>query len=192
GLHRPERDPPGSCTWMRTLRPGRSRRESRKCWPPSTPVRLDCPMTSPSLPSSCPRAACWEDYSSVLQIAAGTRGDQQWRFHANPVSCRCDQFRSSPWLARGPSGPRKRPMADEVRQRLPRSDSRRPDEPDEDRESDDLAGLDERVVEERLNPEVHIEGRGWERPAVSRIQDDGRLVPDPVQQQMGRAAEFRK
>src|SRR2546428_4045537 len=56
---------------MRTLRPGRSQRESRKCWPPSTHVRLDCPMTSPSPPSSCPRAACWEDYSSVLQIAAG-------------------------------------------------------------------------------------------------------------------------
>src|SRR2546428_13328146 len=94
-------------------------------------------------------------------------------------------IRSLPYLAWGPSGPRERPMADEVPQRLPRSDPRRPDEPDEDRESDDLAGLDERVVEERLNPEVHIEGRGGERPAVSRVQDDGRLVSDPVQEQMG-------
>src|SRR5207245_6085563 len=44
----------------------------------------------------------------------GAHGDQQWRFHANSVSCRCDQFRSSPWLAPVPSGPRARPMADEV------------------------------------------------------------------------------
>src|SRR5256712_10483673 len=115
----------------------------------------------------------------------GAHGDQQWRFHATSVSCRCDQFRSLPYLAWGPSGPRGRPMAAEAPQRLPRSDPRRPREPDEDRESDDLAGLDERVVEERLNPEVHIEGRGWERSAVSRIQDDGRVVPDPGQEQKG-------
>src|SRR2546427_4877798 len=170
---------------MRTLRPERSRRESRKCLPPSTRVRLDCPMTSPSPPGSVPRAACWEAYSSVLQISAGTHGDQQWRFHANSVSCRCAQFRSSPYLTRGPSRPRERPMADEVPQRLPRSDPRRPGEPDEDRESDNLAGLDERVVEERLNPEVHVEGRGGGRPALKRGQNDGHRGPDAVEKQRG-------
>src|SRR2546427_1663880 len=138
---------------MRTLRPERSRRESRKCWPPSTRVRLDCPMTSPSPPSSCPRAACWEDYSSVLQISAGTHGDQQWRFHAYSVSCRCAQFRSSPYLTRGPSRPRERPMADEGPPRLPRSDPPRPGEPHADPEAPHLARLDGRVVGGRPHPE---------------------------------------
>src|SRR5436309_9034048 len=112
-------------------------------------------------------------------------GDQEWQYHLNQVICQWDLFRSSSLPAWEPSGPRERPMADEVRERLPRSNPRRPGEPDEDRESDDLAGLDERVVEERLKPEVHVEGRRSERPAVRRIQDDGRLVPDPIQQQMG-------
>src|SRR3989442_14490497 len=76
-------------------------------------------------------------------------------------------------------------MADEVRERLPRPNPRRPREPDEDRETDNLASLDERVVEERLNPEVHVEGCGGERPAVSPVEDDSGLVPDPIQQQMG-------
>src|SRR2546425_5960058 len=93
------------------------------------------------------------------------RGGQEWQFHANPVLCRCDPFRSLSRPAWGPSSGRERPMADEVRERLPRPDPRRPGEPDEDRESDDLAGLDERVVEERLKPEVHVEGCGGERPA---------------------------
>src|SRR2546427_11694979 len=94
-------------------------------------------------------------------------------------------IRSLPYLAWGPSGPRERPMADEVPQRLPRSDPRRPDEPDEDRESDDLAGLDERGVEERLDPEVPGEGRPGERPAGSRGQNHGRVVPKPGPKQMG-------
>src|SRR2546425_6782286 len=76
-------------------------------------------------------------------------------------------------------------MADEVRERLPRPDPRRPREPDEDRESDDLASLDERVVEERLNPEVHVEGCGGGSPAGNRGEDDSGLGPDPIQQQMG-------
>src|SRR3989442_1879809 len=76
-------------------------------------------------------------------------------------------------------------MADEVRERLPRPDPRRPREPDEDRESDDLASLDERVVEERLNPEVHVEGCGGERPTLSRVEGASGLGPDPDQQQKG-------
>src|SRR3989442_4687223 len=76
-------------------------------------------------------------------------------------------------------------MADEVRERLPRPNPRRPREPDEDRETDNLASLDERVVEERLNPEVHVEGCGGGRPTLNRGEGDSGLGSDPIQQQMG-------
>src|SRR2546425_12175878 len=58
----------------------------------------------------------------------GAHGDQQWRFPADSVSCRCDQFRSSPYLARGPSGPRERPIAGASPPRLPPAGAPRPRE----------------------------------------------------------------
>src|SRR5438552_18898739 len=45
-------------------------------------------------------------------------GDQEWQFHLNQVICQWDLFRSLSLPAWDPSGPRERPMADEVRERF--------------------------------------------------------------------------
>src|SRR6266568_5621514 len=82
-----------------------------------------------------------------------------------------------------------RPMAQERAERRPGSDSVGPRERDEDREPEELAGLDVRVVQERLEPDVRAEGRRREGPAERRIPEHAREIPDLVEEQVGRDAE---
>src|SRR6266568_595689 len=82
-----------------------------------------------------------------------------------------------------------RPMAQERAERRPGSDSVGPRERDEDREPEDFPDLDVRVGQERLEPHVRAEGGGGEGPAVRRIPEHLREVPDLVEEQVRRDAE---
>src|SRR5437867_728784 len=86
----------------------------------------------------------------------------------------------SAWCVRTEKGP----VADELPECPPGSDPVGPREPDQDDEPNDLADLDIRVVEQRLEPPVHVEGGHRERPSVRRIPDDGRLIPNQVEQKV--------
>src|SRR5438132_3646767 len=80
-------------------------------------------------------------------------------------------------------------MAYELSQGSPGSQVLPPYEEDEDRGADDLAGLDEWVVEERRNPVCRVLGRRVKAPAVGRIEDDPRHLPDPVHEEVRRNPE---
>src|SRR2546430_15105828 len=62
-------------------------------------------------------------------------------------------------------------------------------EEDEDRGADDLARLDEWVVEERRNPVFRVLGRRVKTPAVGRIEDDPRHLPYSVHEEVRRNPE---
>src|SRR5437660_182088 len=57
------------------------------------------------------------------------------------------------------------------------------------RGADDLARLDEWVVEERRNPVFRVLGRRVKTPAVGRIEDDPGHLPDSIHQEVRRHAE---
>src|SRR5438552_4982903 len=80
-------------------------------------------------------------------------------------------------------------MAYELSQGSPGSQVLPPYEEDEDRGADDLARLDEWVVEERRNPVFRVLGRRVKTPAVGWIKDDPRHLPDSIDQEVRRNAE---
>src|SRR5437016_11781648 len=80
-------------------------------------------------------------------------------------------------------------MAYELSQGSPGSQVLPPYEEDEDRGADDLARLDEWVVEERRNPVFRVLGRRAKTPAVGRIDDDPRHLPDSIDQKVHRSPE---
>src|SRR5437773_4832226 len=81
------------------------------------------------------------------------------------------------------------PMAYELSQGSPGSQALTPREQDEDCDADDLARLHEWVVEERRNPVFRVLGRRVETPAVGRIEDDPRHLPDSIHQEVRRHAK---
>src|SRR5437773_9790436 len=80
-------------------------------------------------------------------------------------------------------------MAYELSQGSPGSQVLPPYEEDENRDADDLARLDEWVVEERRNPEIRVVGRRVKTPAVGRIEDDPGHLPDSIHQEVRRNPE---
>src|SRR6266545_1964451 len=80
-------------------------------------------------------------------------------------------------------------MAQERAECRPGSDSVSPREGEEDREAEELAELDVRVVQERFEPHVRAEGHGRERPTVRGIPEDAWEVPDLVEEEVGRDPE---
>ena len=80
-------------------------------------------------------------------------------------------------------------MPYEFPERRPRSESFPPREDEEDQRAHDLARLHERIMEERLDPAFRVEGRRMEAPAVGRVQDDPRHLPDSIHEEVGRDAE---
>ena len=80
-------------------------------------------------------------------------------------------------------------MPYEFPERRPRSESFPPREDEEDQRAHDLARLHERIMEEGLDPAFRVEGRRMEAPAVGRVEDDPRHLPDSVHEEVGRDAE---
>src|SRR5438105_15793835 len=80
-------------------------------------------------------------------------------------------------------------MAYELSQGSPGPQVLPPYEEDEDRGADDLARLDEWVVEERRNPVFRVLGRRVKTPAVGRIEDDPRHLPYSVHEEVRRNPE---
>src|SRR5256885_6385710 len=80
-------------------------------------------------------------------------------------------------------------MAEECTERRPRPESLPPREDEEDQRAHNLAGLHERIMEERVDPAFRVEGRRMEAPTVGRVQDDPRHLPDSIHEEMGRDAE---
>src|SRR5438552_12306092 len=81
------------------------------------------------------------------------------------------------------------PMVQERAEGRPRSESIPPRQDEEDQRAHDLARLHERIMTERLAPAFRVEGRRMEAPAVGRVEDDPRHLPDSIHEEVGRDAE---
>src|ERR1700704_5483645 len=80
-------------------------------------------------------------------------------------------------------------MESEVPKGLPGSEAVAPHEEDKDRGPDDLAGLDQGIVQQRVDPAFRVEGDRVEGPTEGRIQHDPRALPESVDEVMGAHTE---
>src|SRR5947208_17191508 len=88
------------------------------------------------------------------------------------ASQRSGASRGQPCLRLTSRSGQESPMPYELPERRPRSESFPSRGDEEDQRAPDLARLHERIMEERLDPVLRVEGRGMEAPAVGRIEDD--------------------
>src|SRR5438876_7321674 len=105
------------------------------------------------------------------------------------ASQRSGASRGQPCLRLTSRSGQESPMPYEFPEGRPRSESFPPREDEEDQRAHDLARLHERIMEERLDPAFRVEGRGMEAPAVGRIEDDPRHLPDSIHEEVGCDAE---
>src|SRR5438309_7321196 len=105
------------------------------------------------------------------------------------ASQRSGVSRCQPCLRLTSGSGRESPMPYEFPEGGPRSESLPPREDDEDQRAHNLARLHERIMEERLDPAFRVEGRRMEAPAVGRVQDDPRHLPDSIHEEVRRDAE---
>src|SRR5205807_1521333 len=105
------------------------------------------------------------------------------------ASQRSGVSRGQPRLRLTSGSGRESPMPYEFPEGGPRSESLPPREDDEDQRAHNLARLHERIMEERLDPAFRVEGRRMEAPAVGRVQDDPRHLPNSIHKEVRRDAE---